>query len=68
MPFPKTLDELRAAGYKFEGHSRCACGVVIEWWITPNQKRMPMDVTDSGKAAAHWGTCPKAGNFKRPRA
>ena len=68
MPFPKTLDELTAAGYRFEGHAHCAgCGALIEWWITPNNKRMPMDVTDGRKAEAHWATCPKAAQFRKVR-
>jgi hypothetical protein len=66
MAFPKTLDELRTAGYKFSVHSHCAgCGAVIEWWITPLGRKMPMDVTDSGKAEAHWATCPKADRFRK---
>ena len=69
MPFPQTLDELRAAGYRFEGHAHCrGCNRVIEWWVTPHGKRMPMDVTDSGKAEAHWATCPKVDQFRKVRA
>jgi hypothetical protein len=69
MPFPMTLDELRAAGYRFEEHSHCrGCNAVIEWWITPAGKKMPMDVTDSGKAQSHFATCPKVGDFRKARA
>jgi len=63
MPFPQTLDELRSQGYKFEGESQCrGCGVDIEWWITPNNKKMPCDY---GTATPHWTTCPERDQFKK---
>lgn len=66
MPFPATLDELRAAGYRFQEHSRCrGCKAVIEWWITPAGKKMPMDVTDGGKVETHFATCPKVAQFRK---
>lgn len=66
MPFPKTLDELKAAGYRFDGHSNCrGCADIIEWWITPRGKRMPMDVQVDGSVKSHWVTCPKAADFRR---
>jgi hypothetical protein len=69
MPFPKTLDELRFAGYKFDQHSHChGCDAVIEWWITPAGKKMPMDVTDSGAVTSHFATCPKVDLFRKVRA
>lgn len=69
MPFPQTLDELRAAGYRFDSHSHCAgCNAVIEWWITPTGKRMPMDVTEEDEVQAHWASCPKAHQFRKMRA
>lgn len=71
MPFPMTLDQLRAAGYRFDNLAYCrGCGALIEWWITPAGKRMPMDVTDnisSAKTQAHWATCPKAQDFRREK-
>jgi hypothetical protein len=69
MPFPTTLDELKAAGYKFENESHCkGCRVAIEWWKTPNAKFMPFDVDGSGKVETHWSTCPKAKDFRKERA
>ena len=69
MPFPTTLDELRNAGYRFIEHARCAgCPAVIEWWSTPAGKRMPMDVTDSGKVQAHWASCKNPDLFRRKHA
>jgi hypothetical protein len=65
MPFPKTLTELKAAGYVYDGQSPCrACGVTIHWWITPNNKSMPMDVSQDDNVTSHWSTCPKAKDFK----
>jgi len=66
MPFPETVDELKTAGYKFDGHSHCrGCGEVIEWWLTPRGKRMPMDVDARGNCESHFSTCPKAANFRK---
>src|SRR5208337_2012614 len=44
MPFPTTIEELKAAGYTFENDARCKCGEPIEWWKTPRGKMMPMEV------------------------
>lgn len=58
MALPQTIDELRAAGYKFEGDSSCrSCGADIEWWTTPRGKKMPFD---DGTAISHFSTCPNA--------
>ena len=63
MPFPKTLDELREANYRFEGEGTCrGCQADIEWWITPAQKKIPMD---HGTATPHWSTCPERDQFKK---
>ena len=40
MPFPKTIEDLKAAGYTFENDARCKCGQPIEWWKTPRGKMM----------------------------
>ena len=35
MPFPRTLDELKAADYRFENEATCrGCGDDIEWWLS----------------------------------
>jgi hypothetical protein len=66
MPFPLTIEALKASGYVFDGHSPCkGCGETIEWWITPNNKSMPMDVTTDGKVTSHWATCKKAEDFRK---
>ena len=69
MPFPKTIDQLRAAGYRFEEHAPCrGCHTVIEWWRTPAGKLIPMDVTDGGQVQTHFATCPKASQFRKASA
>lgn len=66
MGFPQTIDELTAKGYRHEGMSNCrACKAPIEWWYTPNEKKIPMD---HGTATPHWSTCPNAEDFRRPKA
>ena len=68
MPFPKTLDALREAGYKFQRHTPCrGCLAMIEWWLTPNSKYIPMDIDAHGKAEPHWASCPKAAEFRREK-
>jgi hypothetical protein len=65
MSFPKTIDEMTAAGYRHEGTANCkACQAPIEWWHTPNGKKIPMD---HGTATPHWSTCPNADDFRRPK-
>jgi hypothetical protein len=66
MPFPTTIEELKAAGYVFENHANCrGCGETIEWWKTPRGKKMPMDVDQDGNCESHFSTCPNAKNFRK---
>jgi len=68
MAFPKTFDELQAANYRFDNHSRCrACDAEMEWWITPKGKKMPFNLMPAGDspAVAHFVTCPEADSFRR---
>lgn len=65
MPFPTTVEELKAAGYVFSNDANCrGCGSRIEWWTTPKGKKMPMDVDESGNCVSHWSTCPNAKDFR----
>jgi hypothetical protein len=59
MAFPQTIEELKRAGYTFEGGpGRCrTCGEDIEWWKTKNGKMIPMNL---GTAVSHFSTCPQA--------
>jgi hypothetical protein len=68
MAFPKTLDELKAAGYSFSDHAVCrGCGEDIEWWETPLGKKLPMNPMERGvtPAVSHFATCLKAERFRR---
>jgi hypothetical protein len=64
MPFPKTEDEAERQGYRFDNASRCrGCHESIEWWETPNGKKMPMNLDFT----VHWSTCPEAERFRQEK-
>ena len=68
MAFPKTLDEMTQAGYKFLNHATCkGCGDEIEWWETPTGKKIPMNPMERGvsPSVAHWATCPEQDSFRK---
>ena len=68
MAFPKTSDELKAAGYVFDNDATCrGCGDEIEWWKTPSGKSMPFNPMPSSStpAIAHWATCSDAPSFRK---
>jgi hypothetical protein len=68
MPFPKNIEELRAADYKFDNHATCrGCGEEIEWWITPKGSKMPMNPMPSAStpAVTHFSTCTEAESFRK---
>ena len=65
MPFPRTESELSAAGYKFNHRRPChRCHAEIEMWDTPRGKLTPLD---AGTLASHFGTCPNADDFRKPK-
>jgi hypothetical protein len=60
MPFPRIFDDLVSFGYKFLDHAVCRdCGEEIEWWQTPNNKKMPINHKDRGSdpVEVHFETC-----------
>ena len=68
MAFPRTLDDMTPAGYRFDNHAVCrGCGNDLEWWITSTGKKIPMNpmVRGSDPATAHWATCTKADYFRK---
>jgi hypothetical protein len=70
MSFPKNRREMVAQGYTPAGRDRCrSCPVVIEFWMTPQQKRIPMNVmpTDDSQAVSHYATCKEPERFRRKR-
>lgn len=65
MPFPTTRFELEEQGYRFNDTGVCrGCQATIEWWITPQNRPMPLD---PGTFKPHWATCSKADNFRRKK-
>lgn len=68
MPFPKTWDELIAAGYEWQNDAECrGCGAEIMWFKTPKGSNIPMNRMDRGSdpAVAHFSTCPEADSFRK---
>lgn len=68
--FPKTREALERAGYKYLNTALCrgkTCKRHVEWWETPNGKRIPMDEMPdaTSEATAHWATCPDESRFRR---
>lgn len=60
MSFPKTSDELKSAGYKFLDFAECKkCGDSIEWYETPNGKKIPINPMERGSSevVVHFDTC-----------
>lgn len=67
MPFPKTFEEMKKQGYRFDNHARCkGCQEEIEWWISPRGKKIPMNLMPNAtsEAKAHWATCTEADLFR----
>jgi hypothetical protein len=50
MAIPEKREDLVSMGYVFDNEGNCrGCGAAIEWWITPNGKKMPMSVLELNK-------------------
>jgi len=68
MALPRISDELKAFGYKFEGHGHCSrCGCAIEWYLTPRGKKLPLLPMAKGSDAVtpHWSEgCTQSSLFK----
>jgi hypothetical protein len=68
MSFPETRELMQEAGYKRLYYTRCrGCRGPMEWWVTPNQKRIPMNpmAWPHSPAVSHFATCPKADDFRK---
>lgn len=66
VSFPRTLSDLRSAGWKMsEGHDGtnygvCRnCGDDLEWWESPHGKKLPFNIMRQANdpAIAHFNTC-----------
>lgn len=67
LPFPTTIEQLKAGGYVFQEHKPCSgktCTAQIEFWKTPKGKFMPFDVDVAGNVVAHWANCPDSASFR----
>lgn len=63
--FPVTRQAAELRGYKWLGYGKCrGCGVTIDWYETPNGRRMPIDV-DEVDFRPHFKTCPQADKFRK---
>ena len=74
MALPQRRVDLEAMGYRYNGEGHCrGCGVLMLWFITPNQKKMPMTIIPGSEDAehqlleCHFGKCPKATEFRKPK-
>ena len=81
MALPEKKEELEKLGYVFDNEGNCRlCGEKIEWWITPNNKKMPMrvhEVRDNRQEMSpilylarrpHFIDCPYADDVHRMKA
>jgi hypothetical protein len=66
-PFPITPKEAIEDGYTLEtaGAVCSGCRAAIDWWITPREKKIPID---AGTFKPHWVSCPNAKQFRRKQA
>ncbi len=70
MAFPKLKSELEAASYRYDGSKPCTgheCSAVIEWWVTPQGRRIPLDIDLAGNVNPHFATCVNAKDFRRKK-
>jgi hypothetical protein len=69
MRFPGTRAEMQLAGYSLNEYTRCrGCKRLMEFWNTPNGKRVPMNPMPEPQSAAvsHFSDCPEAQQFRKP--
>lgn len=65
MAFPKTEQELAAAGYRFMKTEPCkgpTCDTMIAWYLTPKGKWMPLE---EGTLEPHHAKCPNVEKFRK---
>jgi hypothetical protein len=67
MSYPTTYTEATRQGYKLTNTALCRlCGAEIEWWITPQGKRAPIDsCIDPEAFRSHFASCPFAPAFRK---
>jgi hypothetical protein len=65
QPTKRTIEE---SGYTFSNKGQCiGCHAPIDWYWTPDGKKMPMDPMNDqdSPAISHFATCPEAGRFRK---
>ena len=65
MAFPKTEQELAAAGYVYKKTEPCkgpTCDAIIAWYLSPTGKWCPLV---EGTLEPHFANCPDADKFRR---
>jgi len=70
MPVPDNRTDLEMMGYRYDGSGFCrGCGASLQWFVTPNGKKMPMSVQNETEEKetleVHWSVCPKAKDFRK---
>jgi hypothetical protein len=63
---PSTAADFVAAGYTYINTTRCKaakCGAEIEWWRTPNGKKLALDPVTF--EPHYWSTCPSPDEFRQ---
>lgn len=64
--WPKTGDEMRAAGWKSSSKGTCrACPAQIVWATSPNGKATPLIQITPGMWQPHFIDCPARAQFRR---
>lgn len=78
MKFPATSDELKRAGYEYLNDAICRgkdCGEQIEFWLTPNDRQIPLSIQKAGNVlfqsgevrVPHHSVCPNVEQFRKPK-
>ena len=79
MALPDNLPDLAIAGYRHIGTGRCKCGRKLDWFLTPNNRKMPFSLKEETRVSEvsiyvmpsetryepHWANCPLAMKFRR---
>lgn len=76
MQIPTERNALERAGYHSAGKSKCKrCGAPLEWFQTPNNRKMPFEERAPGRLEPHFSFCGNGGSLphsgqaaERPRA
>ena len=68
--WPKSAEELKAAGYVFDNLGLCKaaiCQARLWWFRTPKGKAMPLVKNEVGLFSPHFADCPARESFKKQK-